>query len=92
VLILCHDPTRLTIKGLPDFPILPLAVAAERYLQAARDTNPAVRLAGVSLNTAKLDALEREHVIAETEATIGVPCFDPIKSALDTVVTRILES
>jgi uncharacterized NAD-dependent epimerase/dehydratase family protein len=51
-----------------------------------------VRLAGVSLNTAKLDAVERQHAIAEAEATMRVPCFDPIKSALDAVVTRILES
>jgi uncharacterized NAD-dependent epimerase/dehydratase family protein len=90
VLILCHDPTRPSLKGLPDYPILPLPVAAERYLQAARDTNPAVRLAGVSLNTAKLDASERERVIGETEAMMQLPCFDPIKSALDAVVTRIL--
>lgn len=90
VLILCHDPTRTHLKALPDFPIPPLEVAAQRYLEAARLTNPAVRLAGVSLNTSKLEVAERTRVLADTAASMGVPCFDPMKTSLDATLERVL--
>jgi uncharacterized NAD-dependent epimerase/dehydratase family protein len=90
VLILCHDPTRQRVKALPDFPLPSLQMAADRYLEAGRLTNPMVRLAGVSLNTSKLDAAERERIIAHTARALGVPCFDPLKTTLDAVADCVL--
>lgn len=90
VLILCHDPTRQHLKGLADFPIVPLPFAAKRYLEEARLTNANVRLAGVSLNTSQLDDAERARLFAETESVLQLPCFDPMKSRLDALVDRIL--
>jgi len=89
-LVLCHDPTRTHIKALPDFPTPDLRVAADRYLEAARLTNPDVRLAGVSLNTSGLDAEECERVLKETAERLDVPCFDPMKNALDGLLARVL--
>ena len=91
VLILCHDPTRLHVKSHPDFPLPPLNVAAERYLEAARLTNPRVRLAGVSLNTSKLEADARARVLEETWRIMGVPCFDPMKTSIDSAIDGVLE-
>jgi uncharacterized NAD-dependent epimerase/dehydratase family protein len=92
VMILCHDPTRPHIHGFPDFPIPDLRTAAERYLEAARLTNPDARLGGVSLNTSMLDESQRARVIAETAERLGVPCFDPLqtplKAALDFFLRR----
>ena len=82
VMILCHDPTRPTIHGFPGFPIPDLRVAAARYLEAARLTNPDAQLGGVSLNTSMLDAAKRERVLAETANLLGVPCFDPLQTPL----------
>jgi uncharacterized NAD-dependent epimerase/dehydratase family protein len=91
VLILCHDPTRTHIKSSPDFPIPDLRVAAARYIEAGQLTNPKVRLAGVSLNTSELSAAQRERVLADTAALLGVPCFDPLKSSLDDAVRSVLK-
>jgi uncharacterized NAD-dependent epimerase/dehydratase family protein len=91
VLILCHDPTRTHIKSSPDFPIPDLRVAAARYIEAGQLTNPKVRLAGVSLNTSALTGAQRERVLAETAALLGVPCFDPLKSPLDDAVRSVLK-
>jgi uncharacterized NAD-dependent epimerase/dehydratase family protein len=82
VLILCHDPTRPTLSGFPDFPTPDLQVAATRYIEAAQLTNPRAKLGGVSLNTSMLDAAKRERVIAETADRLGVPCFDPLQTPL----------
>lgn len=91
-LVLCHDPTRKHIGAYPDFPLPDLKIAADRYIEAGRLTNPKVRLAAVSLNTSALSPAERERVLAETAARLGVPCFDPLKSNLDDAVASVLKS
>jgi uncharacterized NAD-dependent epimerase/dehydratase family protein len=92
VLILCHDPTRSHIHGFPDFPIPDLPTAAARYLEAARLTNPDVRLGGVSLNTSMLDANERARVLATTAESVAVPCFDPLQTPLQSAVDFLLRA
>ena len=89
-LVLCHDPARTRIFAFPDFPTPPLELAIERYLEAARLTNPAVRMVGISFNTSALDAAARARLLAETEQRLGLPCFDPLKTSLDAVVQGIL--
>jgi uncharacterized NAD-dependent epimerase/dehydratase family protein len=89
-LVLCHDPTRQVLRALPDFPIVPLSLAAERYLEAARLTNPDVRLAGVSLNTSSLDDAGRRAAIRAAERELKVPAFDPLKSDLGPVIDSLL--
>lgn len=90
VLVLCHDPARTRIVDCPHVAIPPLPAAARHYLEVAALTNPEVRLAGVSLNTVRLDSEARARLLAETEAEMGVPCFDPLQSSLDGVLDRVL--
>ncbi len=89
-LVLCHDPARTRLFAFPDFPTPPLDVAIERYLEAARLTNPAVCMVGISFNTSALDPVARASLLADTEQRLGLPCFDPLKTPLDAVVQRIL--
>ncbi|MCD9032044.1 DUF1611 domain-containing protein [Luteimonas sp. Y-2-2-4F] len=91
-LVLCHDPTRTHIGSSPHVPIPPLDELARRYLEAGRLTNPAVRLAGVALNTSALDAAEGDALIAATAAALGVPCFDPLRTPADAVVDSVLRA
>jgi uncharacterized NAD-dependent epimerase/dehydratase family protein len=89
-LVLCHDPTRKNVKALPTFALPSLSVAADRYLEAARLTNPGVRLVGVSLNTSKLGVADSERIIDETANLLDVPCFDPMRTALEQAIDRAL--
>jgi uncharacterized NAD-dependent epimerase/dehydratase family protein len=90
VMILCHDPTRTHIFNWEFMPLPSLDAAIARYVEVARDTNPAARVAGISLNTSQLDAAARQRVIAETQARYGLPCFDPILTSLDAAVDKVL--
>jgi len=91
VLIMCHDPSRTHIKSVDNYPLPTLEQAAELNLMVARLTNPAVRLAGISLNTSALSKEQRARVLGEIEARMQLPCFDPLKDSLDAVTQRILD-
>jgi uncharacterized NAD-dependent epimerase/dehydratase family protein len=92
VIVLCHMPGRTAILGRPDFPLPPLDIAIERYLEAARLTNPQVRCAGISLNTSAMTAEAAEAEIARTRDWLGLAAADPIRGgpALQDLVTACL--
>jgi len=89
-LVICHDPTRTHIVTCPNAAIPPLDEIARRYLEAARLTNPDVRIVGVSLNTSGLSDTAAETAMSEASALLGVPCFDPMKTPADAVIDRLL--
>lgn len=91
-LVLCHDPARTHIAAAPDYPTPSLAVAIERYLDAARLTNPAARMVGIAFNTSALSDVQRARLFEHTERELGLPCFDPLKTPLDGVIGRMLKA
>jgi uncharacterized NAD-dependent epimerase/dehydratase family protein len=88
--VLCHDPQRTHVNSLRDFQLPSLDVAASAYIDAARLTNPAVRLVGVSLITEGMDDAQRARVLDAAQRQLGVPAFDPLKTTLDPVIDRLL--
>jgi len=75
-LILCHEPTRQHMRGLPDYPLPSLADCIQANEQAGRLTNPDCRVAGLSINTSALDATEAQELLHQTKARIGLPTVD----------------
>lgn len=92
VIVLCHMPGRTTILGRPTYPLPRLDVAIDAYLSAARLTNPEVRCAGISLNTAALDDVAAADEIARVADRYGLPAADPIRggNAFETLVEACL--
>ncbi len=88
-MVLCHDPLRTHLFAFPDFPTPSLELAIERYLEAARLTNPSARMVGISFNTSALDETARASLLRDTERRLGLPCFDPLQTSLDAVLDRI---
>lgn len=88
-LVLCHDPTRKTIDGYPDFPIADLGDAMELYLANARITNPKAQFVGIGLNTSKLDAATARAMCEQTARRHGLPAFDPIRDGAGASVTAL---
>lgn len=85
-LVLCHEPTRRHMRGLPQQPLPSLAECLELNLRCARLTNPAVRAVGVSVNTAALEPSEREHCLAAIEAELGLPAVDAVATGTARIV------
>jgi uncharacterized NAD-dependent epimerase/dehydratase family protein len=89
-LVLCHDPSRLTIEHRPHHPIPPLADAVAQYLTAARITNTHVRLAGVSINSSTLSDDAWSEYASRVSTELGVPVCDPMRGGLDAIAASVL--
>lgn len=91
-LILCHEPTRKHMRGLPHMPIPKVEDAFEPYLSMARLTNPNVRFVGIAVNTSGVDAAEGDRLMKEMEDKFGLPVVDPIRQGPARIVDEMLKS
>jgi uncharacterized NAD-dependent epimerase/dehydratase family protein len=79
VIVLCHDPTRATMLGFPGYPLPDLREAIDLTLRLGARTNPAIRCAGVSMNTSRLADAEAHRLLEQSAAQLGLPVADPIR-------------
>ncbi|WP_185802620.1 N-acetyltransferase DgcN [Pontivivens nitratireducens] len=78
-LILCHEPTRTHMRGLPDYDLPTLEDLRDTALHLARRVNSACEVVGISINTAALSDAEAEKYLTEVEARMGLPAVDPYR-------------
>lgn len=79
VIVVCHEDGRERMLGHPQQALPTLEDTITVALRLGARTNPAIRCAGVSLNTARLDEAGAQRVIGETAARIGLPVADPMR-------------
>lgn len=82
-LILCHEPTRTHMRGLPDYSLPSLEQLRDTSLQLAQVVNPDCKVVGVSVNTAALSADEAGTLLCDIEAKMGLPAVDPFRENAD---------
>ena len=70
--VVCHEPGRTHVLGHAAFPLPSIEQVIEQTIALGRLTNPGIRCAGVSLNTAKLD--EAEACANSTASKSGWRC------------------
>jgi uncharacterized NAD-dependent epimerase/dehydratase family protein len=88
-LVLCHDPTRRSLNGIPHMPVIPPEQALAPYLAAARLTNPKARFVGVSLNTSRMSEAEAQVTLRDMAQSTGLPCVDPIRTGVESIVAAL---
>lgn len=90
-LVLCHEPGRPHMRGLPHYKLPDLAICLEANLRAARLTSPNVVPVGVAINTSGLLPDEAARTCAKIQAELGLPCQDPVVNGVGRIVDRMLE-
>jgi uncharacterized NAD-dependent epimerase/dehydratase family protein len=88
-LVMCHEPTRKHMRGLPNYKLPDLGLCIERNVEAAQLTNPDVRCVGISVNTARLDPASSRDYLRRTEDELGLPCVDPMRTGVGPIVDRL---
>ena len=89
-IVLCHEPRRAHMRGLPDRGLPDLRTCLEANLSAARLTNPGVQAVGVALNTSGLDPADRSEALRVAERQTGLPCVDPLVHGVAPIIDRLL--
>lgn len=79
VIILCHDPARHEIMDCPGYSIPSLQQAIDLNLRLGARTNPQIRCAGISLNTASLSPVAAQELLASVSDALALPVADPIR-------------
>jgi uncharacterized NAD-dependent epimerase/dehydratase family protein len=85
-LILCHEPTRTHMRGLPDFPLPELKTCMDVCLQTASLTNPKVKFVGISVNTSKLSETDAKAYLQDIESELGLVAVDPVRDGVGRIV------
>ena len=88
-LVLCHEPTRTHMRGLPTRALPSLAQVRDVSLELARLVNPDCRVSGVSVNTAALDEERAREVLARIEDELSLPTVDPYRQGAGRLVDAL---
>ncbi|MEO5836323.1 MAG: DUF1611 domain-containing protein [Thermomonas sp.] len=94
VIVVCHQPGRTHVLGYPTYPLPSIEDTIALNLQLGRRTNPAIRCAGISLNTSHLGEAEAEALLASESQRLGCAVADPLRggAAFDQLVEACLQA
>ncbi len=82
-LILCHEPTREHMRGLPGYALPSLEQLRDTALNLAHVVNPDCKVVGISVNTAALSNDDASALLSDIEARMGLPTVDPFRDSAD---------
>jgi len=89
VLVLCHEPTRAHMRGLPHYPLPSLEDCMAQNLKVAQLTNPDVRFLGFSINTQALSEADAKAFLTELEDSFNLPATDPFRFGVTALVDAL---
>ncbi|PYC49075.1 DUF1611 domain-containing protein [Litorivita pollutaquae] len=87
-LILCHEPTRTHMRGLPSYDVPTLERLRDVALPLAQVGNPDCKAVGISVNTQHMSDAEAEAYLARVEHQMGLPAVDPFRHG----ATRLVDA
>ncbi|MCF7480255.1 DUF1611 domain-containing protein [Vibrio sp. J1-1] len=90
-LVLCHEPTRTHMRGLPDYPLPDIKTCMEANIATAKLTNPNVQFVGISINTSGLSENEAMEYMDSVESEVGLPVVDPFRQGVSRIVDKLAE-
>lgn len=79
VVVVCHQPGRECMLGHPQFALPSIEETIALALQLGRRTRPAIRCAGVSLNTSHMDETAAREWCAAESRRLGCAVADPMR-------------
>ncbi len=79
VFVVCHEPGRKHLVGYPDFPTPAIEEIIELTVRLGRYTNPAIRCAGVAMNTSALSEDAAYRLLAAESDRLGLAVADPVR-------------
>jgi uncharacterized NAD-dependent epimerase/dehydratase family protein len=88
-LVLCHEPTRTHMRGLPHYALPDLKLCMQRNLEAAQLTNPDATFVGIAVNTSGLGAEQGDDYLKKLSDDFGLPAVDPVRTGVAGIVDAL---
>ena len=88
-LVLCHEPTRDHMRGIPGFKLPALEDVRDVSLKMARVVNPECKVVGISINTSNLGEDEAKAYLKEVEQRMKLPAVDPFRHGAGRLVDAL---
>lgn len=88
-LVMCHEPGRPHMRGVPGRALPDLAECLDANLAAARLTSPDVQAVGICLNTSAMPPDEGRRLCAATADRLGLPCTDPVAFGVGPIIEEL---
>ena len=88
-LVLCHEPTRAHMRGIPHQELPNLKECMELNLVTARLTNKDAKFVGISINTSGLSVEDGDKLLQDLEKEFGLPCVDAYRTGVASIVDKL---
>jgi uncharacterized NAD-dependent epimerase/dehydratase family protein len=88
-LVICHDLNRTHMRGLPSSHFPSIATTISLNLQAARLTNPDVKVVGITVNTSSVSIEKGKRICQQLSEEFSLPCVDPLRDGTDSIVKTL---
>jgi uncharacterized NAD-dependent epimerase/dehydratase family protein len=88
-LVVCHEPTREHMRGLPGYKLPSLEQVRDMALELAKIANPACQVIGYAINTQHLSEDDAQAYLADVEKRLGLPATDPYRYGSDKLVDAL---
>ena len=89
-LVLCHEPTRTSMRGLSGYSPPSLEKLRDVALDLARMVNPNCSVIGISINSSNMGEDEALAYAEEVEARMGIPVQDPVRHGVSRITDNLL--
>ena len=88
-LILCHEPTRQHMRGLPEYKLPSLEALRDIVLPISKVANPDCKVVAVSINTQHMEDEAARSYLTDTELRMNLPATDPFRYGADKLVDAL---
>ena len=88
-LVICHEPTREHMRGLPGYKLPSLEAVRDAALTMARVGNPDCVVVGIAVNTQHMSDEAARAYLAEVSDRMGLPATDPFRYGAGVLVDAL---
>ncbi len=88
-LVMCHEPTRTHMRGIPHQPLPGIQECMDLNLQTARLTNKDATFVGISVNTSGLSVPEGDALLKSLEDEFNLPAVDAYRTGVASIVDKL---
>ena len=91
-MVMCHEPNREHMRGLPGRPLPKMDDAIKIFNTAASIVNPKAKVSAICVNSSSMDDAKAKDYLKMLEDMHDMPATDPVRFSLDKIVDLLIKN